>query len=117
MRCVYCRNTLLCIAVSFATAGCDRQHPHTVLIDDPARTNQFTVVSESTTHRISGLTLHFQGQIDGTAYVWAANWSTQALSGNVDWSIYHDWFENDCTIHYQPSGVHTGSLKFQYEFH
>ena len=81
---------------------------------DVTATNSFTLVS----HRgsVSGISLHIQGQLDGTGYVYAANWPTQALSGAVDWKIYHDWFETNCIIYYYPVGVHTGALSIQYEF-
>jgi hypothetical protein len=116
-RCVPGRSTLLFSAMVIALSGCHREGIRIVTVDDPAQTNEFRITSTPSRHCVSGLTLHFQGQIDGTAYVWAANWPTQTLNGNVDWLIYHDWFETNCTIYYQPSGVHTGSLKFQYEFH
>ena len=86
-----------------------------VVVSDVAATNDFTLKSRG--RLISGLALHVRGQLDGTGYIYAANWETQALSGTIDWKIYHDWFEKNCTLHYRPEGVRTGSVTIEYEFH
>jgi hypothetical protein len=86
-----------------------------LVIADATQTNALTLLAA---HRdVSGLTLHVHGHLDGTGYVCAGNWPTQALTGAVDWRIYHDWFQTSCVVHYHPAGVRAGSLTVDYEFH
>jgi hypothetical protein len=93
-------------------AGCDRAR--TIAVVNVTTTNSFCLVPPGTS--VSGLSLEFQGHIDGTAYVYAANWPTQALHGIVNWQIYHDWLERDCVLQYDPVGVRTGRLSIAYQF-
>ena len=93
--------------------GCSKSG--TVAVSDVTTTNSFTLVSHSDS--VSGLTLHLRGQLDGTGYIYAGNWDTQALSGTIDRTIYHDWFETNCVLHYYSVGVYTGALSIHYEFH
>jgi hypothetical protein len=96
--------------------GCSRKAaPSSVRITNTTQTNVLTLLSPH--QNVSGLTLHIHGHIDGTGYVSAANWPTQALTGAVDWRIYHDWFQTNCVIHYQPAEVRNESLIVDYEFH
>ena len=105
---------ILLIFLSLVTLlGCKGRG--TIAVSDVTATNTFTLTSRGGS--ISGLTLHVRGHLDGTGYIYAGNWDTQALSGAVDWTIYHDWFETNCVLHYDPLGVHTGTLTIQYEFH
>jgi hypothetical protein len=97
--------------------GCDRNPgPTNLAISDATQTNALCLVSPHRGGFVSGLTLHIQGHLDGTGYVYAANWPTQALSGAIDWRMYEDYFQNSCVVHYHPVGVRTGSLSILYEF-
>jgi hypothetical protein len=107
--------TFLAILGAVVLLGCGGRGPSVVSIPDVAVTNSFALAAHHTS--VSGLTLGIQGHLDGTGYVYAANWPTQVLSGAVHWKVYHDWFETNCVIHYHPVGVRSGSLTIQYEFH
>jgi hypothetical protein len=65
---------------------------------------------------ISGVTLRVRGHIDGTATVQAENWTPQQISGDVDWSVYHDYFSSSIVIDYSPTNVTAGSLNFSLTF-
>lgn len=38
------------------------------------------------------------------------------LTGNVDWVLYKDWFEQDCVINFEPGTAKYGSLEISYAF-
>jgi hypothetical protein len=98
--------------------GCGRSTAPSILaISDVTQTNTMNLVSAQRGGFVSGLTLRIQGHLDGTGYVFAANWPTQALSGAVNSVVYEDYFQTSCTLHYHPVGVRAGSLNIQYEFH
>jgi hypothetical protein len=105
--------TLLSLLGLVTLFGCSDRG--TVSVPDVTATNAFTLNSRGGS--ISGLTLHVRGHLNGTGYIHAANWETQALSGTIDWKIYHDWFYKSCTLEYRPEGVHAGSVTIDYEFH
>jgi hypothetical protein len=107
--------TFLAIIGTMVLLGCSGRGPVVIFVSEVAATNSFTLIADHGS--VSGITLHVQGLLDGTGYVYAANWPTQVLSGPIDWKVYHDWFETNCVIHYHPVGVSTGRLTIQYEFH
>jgi hypothetical protein len=98
--------------------GCSQSPSTTTIsIPDATQTNALTLVSPQRRDFVSGLTLHVQGYLDGTGYVYAVDWPTQSLSGAIDWKIYHDYFQTSCTVYYHPVAVQGGRLSVRYEFH
>ena len=67
----------------------------------------------------SGVTVRVRGHIDGTATLTTVEdrWPPQQISGDVDWSVYHDWFYSTCTFEYSPANVASGRLKVELKFH
>ena len=108
--------TPLSIMLVVLLVGCSKSCPPLVaIVSDATQTNALRLTCSR--QNVSGLTLHVRGYLDGTGHVFAGNWETQALSGTVDWKIYHDWFQPSCTLHYHPVNVRRGSLSIEYEFH
>jgi hypothetical protein len=112
---------LAIIGAGCGSAGCG-SHSGQVRIEDVRKTNTLQLVSVRS--RIagsydiqSGLSLHVYGQLDGTASIYATGWETAKVSGIVDWRIYHDWFQTNCTLHYVPEGVTSSHLTVKYTFH
>jgi hypothetical protein len=65
----------------------------------------------------TGISVWVSGEIDGEADVWAGNWEPERVHGKVNFQIYHDWFQRDCDLHYEPINVTSGKLVIHYEFH
>ncbi len=86
----------------------------TLRVTDITTSQSFTVKARSSSR--SGITIHVKGHIDGSAYVYVNNYQKEALSGNVDWQSYSDWFENECTIYFEPGTASKGELKISYSF-
>ena len=64
----------------------------------------------------SGVTLHVRGHIDGEAKVYAANWTAEVISGDVDWTVGHDYFDPEIVVEYKPTRVTAGHLDFELIF-
>ena len=99
--------------IACCTTGCSRKRVTT--IPDPTKPTVVTLTGGNGSP--SGVSIRITGEIDGTAEVYAGNWDRKKLSGVVDWQIYHDWFEPTCDLHYEPSGVSSGSLTIEYTIH
>jgi hypothetical protein len=95
-----------------ATAGCERSG--TLKVGDVTKPESFVVKARSSSP--TGITINVKGHIDGTAYVYIHNHAKEELSGTVDWGVYHDWFEQDCTIYFEPGTASSGSLEVSYSF-
>jgi hypothetical protein len=65
----------------------------------------------------SGVSVWVTGEVKGSAEMWTGNWKRQEISGRVDWSEYHDWFDNQCVLQYKPIGPVSGQLVIRYMFH
>jgi hypothetical protein len=81
-------------------------------ITDLTTSQSFTVKALSSSR--SGITIHVKGYINGSAYVYVNNYQKESLSGNVDWQSYSDWFENECTIYFEPGSASSGELEISY---
>lgn len=83
-----------------------------VRIEDLATPQRFTVGGLSSSR--SGLTIHVEGHIDGTAYVFVNAYQREELSGHVDRLFYSDWFENEFSIVFEPGTAARGELEISY---
>jgi len=95
-----------------AIAGCERSG--TLKIADITKPESFVVRARSNSP--TGITINVKGQINGTAYVYIHDYSKVDLNGAVDRGVYHDWLEQDCTIHFEPGTASSGSLELSYSF-
>lgn len=86
-----------------------------VRIEDLATPQRFTVGGRSSAR--SGITIHVEGRIDGTAYVFVNAYQKEEFSGNVDREFYSDWFENEFTIVFEPGTAIRGELEVSYVIH
>jgi hypothetical protein len=106
------------VVCAVALVGCKAgSRSGSVPITDVTKTNALILVSDYSGVAgdvPSGIALHVQGRLDGTAYVYAGNWETTRLSGVVNWRIYHDWFQTNCVLHYVPVSVQSGELTVDY---
>jgi hypothetical protein len=101
-------------------SGCDTKSqtaPNTFVIADVAKTSTNILLSGRRFGDLSGITLHVYGELQGTGKVAIEQYPAQRLTGVVDWRIYRDWFETNCTFYWVPSGVVTGHLSVDYSFH
>lgn len=94
------------------TAGCERSG--TLRVGGVTKPQSFTVKARSSSP--TGITINAKGHINGTAYVYIHDYAKVALSGTVDSGVYHDWFEQDCTIYFEPGTAASGSLEISYAF-
>jgi hypothetical protein len=92
------------------------ERPQTFTIDVGDVTNKSSIILNSPSKDVSGLTLHVTGDINGHAYVFASDWEKKELSGKVDCGIYHDWFTPTCVLYYEPVSVTSGKLRIDYTF-
>jgi hypothetical protein len=107
------------VAICCLALGCGRNRG-TIRINDVTTTNVLTLVSgySGISNDIpSGISLRVYGQLDGTAFVYGEEWEPVTITGAVDWSVYHDWFEPSCVLYYAPQNVRSGHLKVSYTFH
>jgi hypothetical protein len=95
-----------------ATAGCERSGA--LMVGDVTKPQSFAVKARS--NNPTGITVEVKGRIDGTAKVYIHEHAKLALNGTVDSGLYHDWFEKDCTIHFEPGSAKSGSLEISYVF-
>jgi len=103
-----------------AFSGCNRKPqtgPNSFVIANVAKASTNVLLSGRRFGDLSGITLHVYGELKGTGAVGIDHYPAQRLSGVVDWRIYRDWFETNCTFYYLPSGVVTGHLSVDYRFH
>jgi hypothetical protein len=106
---------LVCDCV-FGVPGCTPKRS-VYRIRDVTATNVLDLPSRSFKSLPSGVSLHITGRLNGTAVVYAAGWQPVELSGAVDQRIYHDWFQTNCLLHYNPLSVRSGELTVEYVFH
>lgn len=104
---------LSALALALCATACSRSGSTNV----PDPTKKSVITLRSSIAEPNGITIKITGKIDGSAVVHADNWEKVSISGEVEWQIYKDWFEPSCDIHYEPSGVTTGSLTIDYTFH
>ena len=95
-----------------ATAGCERSG--TLRVADVTKSQTFAVKARGSSP--TGIKIHAKGHIDGTAFVYIHDYAKGSLSGDVNWGIYHDWFEQDCKIFFEPGTATSGSLEITYSF-
>lgn len=96
-----------------AATGCERSG--TLKVGDVTKPQSFTVKARSSSP--TGITIQANARLNGTAYVYIHNYDKVAVSGTtVDAGIYHDWFQQDCTIHFEPGTATSGSLEISYAF-
>jgi hypothetical protein len=103
------------LALALLGYGCNRPSG-SFTIPDVTTKYATNLTSTVTFKHVDSISLHVRGELRGTAYVYAANWPTQSLSGVVDWQTYQDWFETNCTLHYVPDRVSSGNLRIDYWF-
>jgi hypothetical protein len=108
------RLSVLCIPLCLfaATAGCERSG--TLRVADVTKAQTFSVRARSSSP--TGIKIQTRGHIDGTSYVYIHEYAKGTLSGDADWGIYHDWFEQDCKIFFDPGTATSGSLEITYSF-
>jgi hypothetical protein len=106
---------LVVVLVGLATAIAMRSGWQSYVIADVSRASDISLSAPS--EKVSGVSVWVTGQIDGKAEIWAASWDRQIVSGQVNCRAYHDWFDRDCQLHYEPLGVHSGTLTVRYQFH
>lgn len=92
-------------------------HVHRVEVVDASQPRPITFRAERG-QDVSGVTLRVRGHLDGRATVSAVegNWHPEPLTGDVDFTIYHDWFDPICTIDYIPGNGTAGSLTVELTF-
>jgi len=95
-----------------ATAGCERSG--TLRVADVTKAQTFSVRARSSSP--TGIRIQTRGLIDGTCHVYIHEYAKGTLRGNADWGIYHDWFEQDCKIFFDPGTATSGSLEIIYSF-
>jgi hypothetical protein len=64
----------------------------------------------------TGIKIQTRGHIDGASYVYIHEYAKGTLSGDADWGIYHDWFDQDRKIFFEPGTATSGSLEITYSF-
>jgi hypothetical protein len=95
-----------------AISGCERSGK--LRVADVTQSQSFPVKARSSSP--TGITLHVKGHLDGTAFVYIQSHAKESLSGDVDWKVYHDWFEQECEISFEPGSAASGSLEISYVF-
>ena len=96
-----------------AATGCERSG--TLNVGDVTKPQSFTVKARSSSP--TGITIQANARLNGTAYVYVHEYDKVVVSGTtVDPGIYHDWFQQDCTIYFEPGTATSGSLEISYAF-
>ena len=68
--------------------------------------------------KISTISLHVQGHIDGAAVIYAPlNGLPHTISGDVDWRISGEYSDYSMILDYSPTGGTAGKLNFEVSFH
>jgi hypothetical protein len=88
-----------------------------VEIDDVSEPEILNLHVESERAEPTGISVWVSGEINGEADVWAGNWKPERLHGKVNFHVYHDWFQRECELHYEPIDATSGKLVIYYEFH